>query len=120
MYILDESTPNSLSLLAVYGTLKKGYGNHRLIEDCKFVKEYKLKNIQLYNLGFYPGAKIEETKIPAMAEVYEIPPERWESLDWLEGVPHHYRRYKNKNEIYIYILNRQISEERKIITNKWG
>ena len=45
MYILDESTPNSLSLLAVYGTLKKGYGNHRLIEDCKFVKEYKLKNI---------------------------------------------------------------------------
>ena len=55
-----------------------------------------------------------------MAEIYEIPPERWESLDRLEGVPHHYRRYKNKNEVYIYILNRQISEERKIIINKWG
>ena len=46
-------------LVAVYGTLKKGLGNHGLMAQAQFLGCDKLAQICLYDIGPYPGARLE-------------------------------------------------------------
>jgi gamma-glutamylcyclotransferase (GGCT)/AIG2-like uncharacterized protein YtfP len=39
-------------LIVVYGTLKKGYGNNRLLDKATFVTECIVDGFKLYNSGF--------------------------------------------------------------------
>ena len=40
--------------LFVYGSLKKGFHNHGLLSNEKFVREDSIKGYDLYSLGSYP------------------------------------------------------------------
>lgn len=78
----------------VYGTLKQGYGNHRLLTGAKFLGEFTTK--QPFNLrdGGFPYAvrNQEENNGLVKGEVYEVDDDILQQLDWLEGVPRHYQR----------------------------
>ena len=56
--------------IGVYGSLKKGKYNHRLIEDCELVGKTKVKGT-LYRVSSYP-ALIEEGDNEYELEVYKI------------------------------------------------
>lgn len=83
----------------VYGTLKKGYHNHYLLEDSIFLGEDKTYlSYVLLNCGF-PYMCIEENQPDHIAyqvvgEVYEVScPKVLADLDRLEGVRYnHYSR----------------------------
>ncbi len=50
--------------VAVYGTLKKGYYNHFLLEECEFLEEgYTKGRYRLFNVG-YPYAVPSEEGFP--------------------------------------------------------
>lgn len=78
-------------LIFVYGTLKQGHGNHRLIHDQKFkgigVSE---ENFQMYSLGGFPGVVAGSKEI--VGELYEVDDLAFERCDRLEGHPHFYKR----------------------------
>lgn len=70
-------------LLAVYGTLKQGYGNHALLAHAQFVGSDILKQISLYDIGPYPGARLE-TSFGIEVEIYAVTPSQLRKVDQLE------------------------------------
>lgn len=86
----------------VYGTLKKGHGNHRRYLDgsvgfAQFIQDDKIEGI-LYDLGPFPAVQLYTEKDPVenrricKGEVYKIDEEVLKKLDILEGYPSLYDR----------------------------
>lgn len=102
--------------LFVYGTLKKGFSNHYLLEDCTPIHDKVcLGGYKMYSLGGFPCIKEAETTDVVEGEVYDVPSGRWPILDRLEGVPHMYHR-KSENimfeqdseEVEVYVWSRDV------------
>lgn len=101
-------------LVAVYGTLKRGFHNHKIIADAEYLGDDKLDGIALYLLEFFPGAKYVEGK-RAFVEIFRLTEEyQLNLMDYLEGYDPHdpegslYKREVVKTkygEAYIYIFN---------------
>jgi gamma-glutamylcyclotransferase (GGCT)/AIG2-like uncharacterized protein YtfP len=70
--------------VVVYGTLKQGLPNHGYLRDAIFLGEDILSQITLYDLGYFPGAKLE-VSMGIQVEVFDINSETLQRLDWLEG-----------------------------------
>ena len=76
----------------VYGTLKKGFGNHRYLEAGHFVGNAEVPGI-LISLGGFPGLILEENGWNIKGEIWRINKELdLPALDALEGHPNHYTR----------------------------
>lgn len=79
--------------LMTYGTLKKGFCNHMLLQDAKFIKEIKTKPLyRLYDCGPYPCMVKCENGVSVEGELYEVNEKIKTQLDYLEGVPYLYNR----------------------------
>lgn len=76
-------------LVAVYGSLRKGFGNHRVLGDSEFVVQTTLEgDYRMISLGGFPG--VMETKAKKstsiVVEVYRVTDDYTaKSLDMLEG-----------------------------------
>jgi gamma-glutamylcyclotransferase (GGCT)/AIG2-like uncharacterized protein YtfP len=81
----------------VYGSLKNGKGNHSLLGNSKFLGRCYIEGPhRMLSLGGYPGL-VEKEDIPnskVVGEVYQISEETLRALDYLEGHPRYYCRYK--------------------------
>lgn len=75
----------------VYGTLKQGYGNNRVLQDSEFLGHATVKDYGLIDGGipyavYSPGSSV-------IGEVFHVTSQSvMERLDMLEGYPHHYAR----------------------------
>ena len=79
--------------LFVYGTLKKGGGNHRYLEGSKFICNYELKHHILFDIGYgFPYMYKCSTEESVLGEVYEVNEADIKMVDRLEGHPVHYKR----------------------------
>ena len=88
--------------MATYGTLRKGYGNHRLISKSKFLGEgYTKENYSMYTNGSFPYVTKLETDTQIYVEVYSLTPIELQMCDYLEGNGSHYTR----EEIDIVLLD---------------
>ncbi len=72
-----------MPVVAVYGTLKRGGANHRYLKLAEFLGRCTIKEITLYDLGPYPGAKLEGSDGVAV-EVYRVSEVVFAQLDELE------------------------------------
>lgn len=80
--------------LFVYGTLKRGFGNHDLLSESRFLGKAVTKDkYALYESGipfvfkYQPVSRIK-------GEVYEVSNDTLTNIDALEGHPYWYRREK--------------------------
>lgn len=83
--------------VAVYGSLRKGFGNHTLIDHCnKEWEGYVLLNNRkmVAYCNAFPAVVVSKLSCPFIAEVYEIDEQTLARLDRLEGFPHFYNREK--------------------------
>ena len=79
----------------VYGSLKKGYGNNRLLQNAIFIdKGITLKPYVIYGAGGFPVVFDTEKKGHIAGEVYDVTPAERARLDGLEGYPYMYHRKK--------------------------
>lgn len=99
--------------VCVYGTLKRGYGNHRIIENGggEFVRNLSIPGFVMFDLGAYPCI------IPSChnnafvhTEVYAVSRATLTALDTLEGHPHFYERLTvdsqfGRHFVYAYTPN---------------
>lgn len=77
----------------VYGSLKKGLGNHdwHLGNADYLGKAETLPQYSLFSLGAYPGV-ITNGKTSIQGELYAVTADELEGLDRLEGHPAYYKR----------------------------
>ncbi len=89
MNLLSEKIP-----VFVYGTLKKGYENHKYLErsGVKFIGE--AKTVQKYVMYFnkYPYVSKDKAISHIHGELYFVDEKVLKDLDKLEGHPDWYRR----------------------------
>jgi len=78
--------------VAVYGSLKKGFGNHRLLSDSTLIGRGSTDTTyDMISLGGFPG--LVEGNNHIQVEVYEVTEDKLlHSLDRLEGYPSFYNR----------------------------
>lgn len=107
----DEDERNIL--VAVYGSLKKGFGNHVLLEDAEFLGEDWIPGWDMYSLGGFPAITPSHRlrcldKNDTKIEVYLVNEKEFISLDRLEGYPSFYNRTKvhtHYGEAWIYFMS---------------
>lgn len=107
---------NPSTRVAVYGTLKRGLSNHYLLQDARYMGRDCLTAITLYDLGPYPGAKIQ-TSEGIIIEVFEVTQMQLAALDALEEYNTHapeqgmYNRVQLKTRYgsaWVYIYNLEV------------
>ena len=74
---------NRTVMVAVYGTLKRTHKNHELIAQAQFLGSAKLTQITLYDIGPYPGARLEPSS-GIEVEVFAVCSSELAQLDILE------------------------------------
>ncbi|AFY27954.1 gamma-glutamylcyclotransferase family protein [Cyanobium gracile] len=77
-------------LVFVYGTLKRGHGNHHWLLEAPFLGEAVLPDVVLHDLGPFPMAVPGEGVV--RGEVYRVDAAGLARLDRLEGYPRLYDR----------------------------
>jgi len=88
-----KSTMNKTAIF-VYGTLKRGYRNHRFMKDAEYIGEGKIDNFDIYTVGehaSYPA--IVEGDGEVFGEVYTVTDRELVHIDRLEG--YHGKAYKD-------------------------
>lgn len=75
--------PETETRVAVYGTLKRGLHNFPLMQGARFLGCDRLTTITLYDLGPFPGARIEPSE-GVDVEVFELTASHLSRLDILE------------------------------------
>lgn len=81
-------------LVAVYGTLKQGFGNHRLLTNATFIGEGRTKDkyrLCVSGLPYMIRGKHDEGH-NVVVELYDCNPFEMYNLDILEGHPRFYKR----------------------------
>lgn len=93
--------------VAVYGSLRSGFHNHRIIASSKFLGTCETDpNFTMVALGSFPGIFMHgNTSIKV--EVYNVSEEIFKELDRLEGYPSFYNRAVIKTPLgdaWVYYL----------------
>lgn len=99
------------NLVAVYGSLRKGKGNHVILGDSTYLGTERIKGFDMFSLGAYPYV-MPESDNSIVVEVYEVDSDSTgKSLDRLEGYPSYYDRkliQTTHGEAWIYFINEYI------------
>lgn len=115
----------SKTFVFVYGTLKRGFGNHPVIRDGTHTRLIGRASIpgRMISCGFFPGLLEPETDTDEVfGELYAIKDASvWSGLDRLEG----YREDDPENSMYIrkvVVLNQQelLEPGSKVYTYYWN
>lgn len=102
--------------VAVYGSLRKGLGNHVLLRDSQLISTETVSlPYRMLSMGGFPGLVPSDNIHDIVVEVYEVTDDTLQDLNSLEGYygknnqHNFYNRVKietNVGEAFIYILNR--------------
>ena len=76
----------------VYGSLRKGLGNHGHLAGSHFLGDAALKNHDMHDYGYFPA--IVQGSGTVQGEVYEVGDRTLHRLDLLEGHPKFYVRVR--------------------------
>lgn len=99
--------------VAVYGTLREGEHNHRLLEKggAELLGTSFIPGYIMVNLGNFPGiVPVRNPEWEILAEVYEVDQETLAALDRLEGVGNDFYDRENVDlplfgKTYIYVTS---------------
>ena len=95
-------------LVFVYGSLKHGFGNHRVLGSAEFIGPYVTPSCYtMRSMGAFPFVE-KSGDTPISGEIYEVDEDGLRALDCLEGHPTFYKREKidtDYGEAWIYFIN---------------
>jgi gamma-glutamylcyclotransferase (GGCT)/AIG2-like uncharacterized protein YtfP len=88
-------------LVFCYGTLKRGFSNHSVLEDSVCLGSgITLDTFDMLNVGnMFPALAFNPSGDPVEGEVYSVDQETLAALDRLEGCPRHYARKRVQVEL---------------------
>lgn len=75
-----------MSLLFVYGTLKRGYRNHRLLGDSALVSENRTKErFRMLDLEHFPAVVVDDPVSRISGELFRVDSKTLDVIDGFEG-----------------------------------
>jgi gamma-glutamylcyclotransferase (GGCT)/AIG2-like uncharacterized protein YtfP len=89
-FVLLSNQHKMSQLVAVYGSLKKGFGNHMLLADAPLIATGFAKGWNMYSLSYYPMIIPGDGDV--QVEIYQVTKAEMDRLDALEGYPDYYNR----------------------------
>jgi gamma-glutamylaminecyclotransferase len=105
------------TILFVYGTLKRGLRNHRLIADQQFLGEVATEpRYRVFDLGPYPGLVRDEANgLAVNGELWAVGDCCLAELDDFEEESHTFRRERvaiagHEGEVFAYFWNCPVPE----------
>lgn len=112
--------------IAVYGTLRSGEGNHRLVEDARSKTPCVIPG-RLMNTGYGYPAIVLDPAAETVGEVIEITREMFARVDRLEGYPHLYTRERvrvrlasgGEKTAWVYVMNQLPDHATPIPSGDW-
>ena len=106
----------SKTLLFVYGTLKRGEGNHRLIADQDFLGDAITEaRYRVIDLGPYPGLVVDPgSGLAVQGELWAVDSQCLAALDQFEEVAGPFVRVPiavpGREDVFAYFWNRAVPE----------
>lgn len=124
---MEKSQDPQAPLYAVYGTLRKGFGNYeRLLNNksCTYLGTQKtLPEFKMVSLRGFPGV-IPGGDRSVVIEVFKVKSKDVEQrLDWLEGFPSFYQKMKVQTEwgeANMYILDERYIDYPLVESGDWA
>lgn len=116
-----------MNYVFVYGSLKKGCSNSQVMDAAggTLVDAAWLHGASLYNLGYYPGLKIEGDGT-VQGEVYLVSRDGLRRLDRLEGHPNFYHRVEvevrsahGARKVWVYTFPHEVEPRQRIEDGIW-
>lgn len=108
----------------VYGTLKRGHGNHRVLErgGARFVGPDRIAGT-MHDYGAFPVVTLAGAG-SVHGEVYEVTAETLQRLDILEGTPTFYQRTRVRmstgSEAWVYVMDSaRLVDTRRVPSGRW-
>jgi gamma-glutamylaminecyclotransferase len=124
----QQTEESGETFVAVYGSLKQGYGNHGLLErgqaELIGLGTTSLSTFEMISFGAFPGLIINPSSHNKVGvEVYKVNELTFNRLDGLEGYPHFYNRDIFQIELddktpltaWMYYLNEKADGNRKVM-----
>jgi gamma-glutamylcyclotransferase (GGCT)/AIG2-like uncharacterized protein YtfP len=120
--------PTLPSYVAVYGSLRKGMGNSRLLGDSVFIGTGWVYGyaLQAYCSAFPAAFETTDGQNRVFVEVYKVEPNIAVGLDMLEGYPHFYNReivevdgVEVDGVIWMYYIEGECPSSRIIPNGDW-
>lgn len=100
-----------MTTVAVYGSLRKGMGNHNLIAGGELLGFGSVKGT-LYANGGFPILSLEgDTDVKV--EVYEVSDRILNNLDWLEGYVDDQQHWYNRTKVDVGLCEAYIYHQTK-------
>ena len=111
--------------VAVYGSLKRGFGNYPTMKraEGQFVST-AISNFNVVMDGHsYPYINETSNGHPMEVEIFDVPKDKLEGLDWLEGHPTFYKREVksfiledgSKIEAWVYFLQSGVEANESLL-----
>ena len=100
-------------IIAVYGSLRHGMGNHGLISHAQMVERRTVRlPYKMISLGGFPGLITDKQLNDIVIELYEVDQPTYARVERLEGYPSFYDKYaftlpEYEFPVEIYVLNQQ-------------
>ena len=113
--------------LFVYGTLKRGFRAHDMLQrwNAVFLGEAKtVPKYQLYKVGWFPGMVCDEAqKGGVVGELFQITKETFAALDRYEGAPNLFKREQilldTGEEVTAYLFNQEYEALERVESGEW-
>jgi gamma-glutamylaminecyclotransferase len=110
--------------LFVYGTLKRGFNNHKRLSAARFVASIQtIAGYQLYKYNGLPIMIFSGGESRVNGELYEVSRIVLEKIDKLEGHPIMYRRQTiivgDSREAQAYIWQGDLQGAKRITSGNW-
>ena len=111
--------------VAVYGSLRAGCGNHRLLEGSECIGTYRIDApFKMHSLGGFPALVPDAEDNSIVVEVYEVDDTTMAKLDGLEGYPSFYNRMvisvsASLNAWIYFMEDREFKDDSFVVSGDW-
>jgi gamma-glutamylcyclotransferase (GGCT)/AIG2-like uncharacterized protein YtfP len=111
-------------LVAVYGSLRKGFGNHRVLErnEAQILSTERIGGFKMFSMGAFPFIQPASEEDMITIEVYAVPITGLPDLDRLEGYPSFYNRklvQTSKGQAWIYFIENERGGYQQVHDGDW-
>lgn len=108
--------------VAVYGSLRQGLHNHRLLTNAEYLGTDNIPGFDMYSMGGFPFLKPSDTEAKTVIEVYNVTDDEFTRLDHLEGYPSFYDRKQvptKHGDAWIYFIDEPSPIHDKVENRDW-
>lgn len=112
-------------ILCVYGSLRNGFGNNRLLKESDHLSTETISiPYRMVSLGGFPGLVPSDENHDIVVEVWAVDDSTYRNVEWLESYPNFYQKAvvnttQGEGEVYV-IEDPYYQQEPSVESGDWS